>query len=154
MKNPNLTEGELAPVKVVKKGLTFGAGLLLKWGINYPFDFLLYPVVLIWLGNIWGGLVMTVLSVILNIIIIRAYDWSQTDWLLIETLKGLRENDSKSKWQHFFYTILNKSDILAFFILCFDDPITVTLYLRKGSAKYNGMAWRDWKIFFFALLHL
>ena len=93
---------------------------------------------------------MTILSVFLNLLIIRAYDWSKTDWLLIETLKGLREDQSPGRWKQFIRKLLRKSDVLAFFVLCFDDPITVTLYLRHGSHQYNGMSARDWKIFFAA----
>lgn len=122
----------------------------MRYLINYPFDFLLYPAVLIWLGNIWGGLAMTILSVFLNVLIIRAYDWSKTDWLLIETLKGFREDPKAGKWKRLLGYVLRKSDILAFFILCIDDPITVTLYLRHGAHQYNGMSRRDWRIFFAA----
>ena len=138
---------------LVSRGATFGAGLLLKHSINEPFDLILYPAVLLWLGNIWGGLVMTALSVVLNVIIIRAYDWSKTDWLLIETLKGVRDEAvSVGKRKRLIRRLLQKSDTLAFFILCLDDPITATLYLRKGSHQYNGMSARDWKIFFAATI--
>lgn len=119
---------------------------------NYPFDFLLYPAMMIWLGNIWGGVVMTLLSIITNLLVIRAYDWSKTDWLCIEALKGLREKESTGKWKRFIGRILQKSDVVAFFVLCFDDPITVTLYLRHGSYQHNGMSRRDWKIFLSATI--
>ncbi len=135
---------------VLKRGVTLGAGLAMKRFINYPFDLVLYPAMMIWLGYIWGGFVMTLLSVFLNLLIIKGYDWSKTDWLLIETLKGIREEPSAGKSKQFLGKFLQKSNVLAFFVLCFDDPITVTLYLRHGSYQYNGMSRHDWKMFFSA----
>lgn len=132
---------------ILKRGLTLAAGLAIKRTINWPFDFVLYPMMIIWLGNIWGGLVLTILSIFLNLLVIRGYDWSKTDWLGIEALKGLREAQSEGRWHSLFGKILRKSDALAFFLLCLDDPITVTLYLRRGQCQYNGMTSRDWKIF-------
>lgn len=132
---------------ILKRAVTLGAGLAMKRAVNYPFDFLLYPVMLLWLGYAWGGLVMTVLSVFLNLLVIMAYDWSATDWFLIEELKGFRENQPEGKWKRLVAKFLRKGDVAAFFILCLDDPITVTLYLRHGAHQYNGMRRRDWGIF-------
>lgn len=133
--------------KALKKGATLGAGIFLKKALSYPFDYILYPLMLIWLGHIWGGLVMTVLSIPFNLFIIRVYDWSKIDWLLIETAKAVRYEEAKSGWRGFVGRTLRKSDVLAFFVLCFDDPTVVTLYLRHGSNQYDGMSRRDWKIF-------
>lgn len=134
----------------LKRALTLCAGLAMKRAINYPFDLLLYPAMMIWLGNLSGGVVMTILSVILNLIVISAYDWSKTDWLAIETLKELKETEDLGFWKRLVHKLLQKSDIVAFLVLCFDDPITTTLYLRHGAHQYNGMSRRDWNIFLLA----
>jgi hypothetical protein len=134
----------------LKRALTLCAGLAMKRAINYPFDFLLYPTMMIWLGNFSGGVVMTILSMVLNLIVISAYDWSKTDWLAIETLKELKETENLGFWKRLVHKLLHKNDTLAFFVLCFDDPITTTLYLRHGAHQYNGMSRRDWKIFLLA----
>lgn len=123
------------------------AGLFLKRAVNYPFDYVLYPLMLLWLGYLWGGLVMILLATVLNLLIIWAYDWSKTDWLLIETLKEVRHGDSENRWQKIVRALLRKGDIPAFFVLSLDDPVTTMLYLRHGVREYNGMSARDWWIF-------
>lgn len=135
--------------RVLKRGTTLAAGLVMKRVFNYPFDYVLYPFVMWRLGYVWGGLVMTFLSVFINLLIIATYDWSKTDWLLIESFKSFREGKSEGKWKRFVFVskILRKGDVPAFFILCLDDPITATLYLRHGVYQYNGMSRRDWKVF-------
>jgi hypothetical protein len=73
--------------------LLFVAGFILKRAINYPFDFVLYPAALFWLGTVTGGLFMMALSVVFNTLLIRAYDWSETDWLAIEAIKEFRDSE-------------------------------------------------------------
>jgi hypothetical protein len=127
---------------------TFGIGLLLKKTSDYVFDYLLYPAALIVLGYLWGGIVMTIASVFLNLLVIRAYDWAKRDFLLLETLKQLRTADSTHWGKRLIATALSKGDAVAFFVLSwFEDPIVVTLYLRKGSGKFDGLSRRDWAIF-------
>ena len=80
----------------LERGLTLAAGLLMKRFINWPFDFVLYPLAMVSLGDLWGGAVMVALSLLGNLVIIRAYDWSQTDWLAIEALKGFLEGGDEA----------------------------------------------------------
>jgi len=136
-------------IRRVKYAFLFAAGLVLRNAIDYPFDYVVYPIVLAWLGSVKGGIVLLILGVFINILIIRAYDWSKTDWFLIEKLKSLQEDSQET----LFIRVLKffrKSSILTFLILCIDDPVTVTLYFRKGNHMYNGMTAYDWKIFLLA----
>ena len=89
---------------------------------------------------------MTVASVFLNLAIICAYDWSKTDWLLLESLKQAKgSGEGTGGWTE---RILRKGDVAAFFLLSWiDDAITVTLYLRHGAHQFNGLTKRDWMIF-------
>lgn len=132
---------------LVKDGATFSAGLAMRWVINHGFDYLLYPIILVALGSTVGGIVLTVLATVINIFIIRAYDWSQTDWFLIEKLKSKVNDDSHTGLRARIYNFIRKNDVLMFFLLNLDDPVTATLYLRKGHYQYNGMKKRDWIIF-------
>ena len=136
----------LAPA-ILKRALLVGAGLAMKQAINWPFDLILYPLMMLWLGHLWGGIVMTILSVFLNLLVIAGYDWAKTDWLLIEALKQIRDDPPSNGWRGLVGRLLRKGDVPAFFILCADDPITVTLYLRQGSYQFNGLSGRDWRIF-------
>ncbi|MCE9628728.1 MAG: hypothetical protein K8Q91_01905 [Candidatus Vogelbacteria bacterium] len=136
-------------MKMLKHGVTLGVGLILKRAVDWPFDYIMYPAALLYLGNMAGGVFMTLLSIIVNILIIRAYDWVEVDWFLIERLKDLKEKPSKPEgvYKRFLSYILKKGDVVAFFVLCMDDPITTTLYLRKGAFHFNGFGRRDWWIF-------
>lgn len=127
---------------------TFGAGVAIKKSLDYGFDYLLYPIALLWLGYLWGGVLMTAASVVLNLATIRAYDWSRRDWLLIETVKQLRDKPDGTSARPFVNWIARKGDLPAFFILSWvEDPIVVTLYLRHGTHRFDGLDRRSWKIF-------
>jgi hypothetical protein len=139
--------------RIGEKAATFGTGLAIKKSIDYGFDYLLYPVVLLWFGYLWGGIIMTGLSVALNLAVIRVYDWSKRDWLLLETIKELRDGPdglAKTPWARW---IARKGDLPAFFLLSwFEDPIVVTLYLRRSAHRYDGLDRRDWLIFWASTL--
>ncbi len=122
-------------------------GLSMRWMINHGFDYVLYPIILVWLGNEDGAVVLTILATIINVLIIQVYDWSETDWLLIEKIKHMGEQEDHTGWKAHFFKFVRKNKVLTFLVLCADDPVTVTLYFRKGSYQYNGMSTRDWKIF-------
>jgi hypothetical protein len=132
---------------LTKDTLVLATGLSLRWASNHSFDYVLYPVVLLWLGNNLGGVVLTVLATILNVLVIKAYDWSKVDWFWIEKIKHAGELKGHEGWKAHFFNFVQKNKILTFLILCLDDPVTVTLYFREGSYRYNGMSKRDWKIF-------
>ncbi len=138
--------------KLLARGAILATGLSIKKLLEFGFDMVLYPAALALLGYVTGGAVMMAAAIILNALIIKAYDWSKTDWLYIEEIKKVRDSDDVKLpgILNILKPLLRKGDIFAFFILCFDDPVTVVLYLRKGSHLYNGMSSRDWKIFFAA----
>jgi len=122
----------------------------MKKGMEILFDYTLYPAALLYLGFVWGGLIMTISAIVLNVVTIKVYDWSKTDWLLIETLKSARDNPDVQlpgilgRLQF----LLHYGDVAAFFVISmFDDPVDTVLYLRKGSHEYNGLSSRDWWIF-------
>jgi len=122
-------------------------GITLIRGLNYPFDYILYPIVMLWLGNLTGGLLMVALSLLLNTAIIGLYDWSKVDWLLLEKVKHLQHQDVGQGWLVRALRLVSRNKALTFFVLCLDDPVTVTLYFREGSYRFNGLNSRDWRIF-------
>ncbi len=141
------------PTRLWPKLATFGAGLLIKKSTDYTFDYLLYPAALLFLGYLWGGIAMTIASVVLNLLVIRAYDWAKRDFLLLETLKEIRASDGSHRGKRLLAKALSKGDVAAFLVLSwFEDPIVVTLYLRKGSGKFDGLSRRDWANFWASTL--
>ncbi len=140
--------------KLLLGGGRFATGIAMKKSMEFAFDYVLYPAALIWLGYIWGSVLMTAAAIILNYLIIRAYDWAKVDWLFIEEVKKIRDGEDVKltgilKW---LKPLLKKGDVVAFFALCADDPVTAVLYLRKGSHLYDGLDQREWRIFWAANL--
>jgi hypothetical protein len=127
---------------------TFAAGLFVKKGLDYIFDYAVYPAALLFLGYGWGGFAMVCVSAAGNLLLIRAYDWSQRDFLLIESLKSLKEVNDGTIWKRRIGGLLRSGDGVAFVVLSWlEDALVVTLYLRQGSHLYNGFTRRDWFIF-------
>lgn len=134
--------------RIASKLATFGLGVAIKKGLDYAFDYGLYPIALIYFGYFWGGIIMTIASVFLNLAVIRAYDWTKRDWLLLETLKELKHKEQDAGAGGVVAWLLRKGDVPAFFILSWiEDAIVVTLYLRHGVNEFNGLSRRDWMIF-------
>lgn len=127
---------------------TTGIAIASKKGIDYGFDYVLYPAALLYLGYWWGGITMTLASVILNIGLIKIYDWTRRDLLMIERLKDLHSKTLGSRQGSFLSKVLQGSNIVAFFVLSIvEDPAIVTLYLRRGSHHYNSLSQSDWLVF-------
>ena len=130
-----------------ERAAILGVGLTVKKSIDYGFDYVLYPIALLSFGYLWGTVAMTVASVILNLTLIRFYDWTKRDWLMLETIKGVKERSEESgsplvRW------IAKQGDVAAFVVLSWvEDPVIVTLFLRRGSHSFNGLQGRDWVIF-------
>jgi hypothetical protein len=136
------------PLSLPTRLATFATGLLLKKSLDYTFDYAVYPAALLILGYGWGSFAMVCVSALGNLLLIRAYDWSQQDFLLIESLKAIKESSDGSIWKRRVGGLLRSGDSVAFVVLSWlDDALIVTLYLRRGSFLYNGFTRRDWYIF-------
>ena len=126
------------------------AELALGYTVNeiicYSFDFVLYPLVLLWLGLGWGFVVMAFLSLLICWLTMKFYDWSQRDWLGIEAIKSIKDYQGQNRAAQLLAWTLRKSDPLACALLSIRyDPFIVTVYLRRG--RFGGMSARDWRIF-------
>lgn len=126
----------------------------------FLFDTLLYGSVVTYLttmfGWMWGSFtsfaVMAPLSALECFCTIRLYDWAKRDWFGFEATKKVRDELSKDgRWMRLIQRIIQLGDIPAFFAILFlhplGDPFMVTMYLRKGSERYNGLTGRDRDIF-------
>ncbi|MBI5847523.1 MAG: hypothetical protein HZB31_06160 [Nitrospirae bacterium] len=123
-------------------------GVSAKSLISGSFDWFLYPAVIYWLGPVKGGVVMTLLSMLACIGMMKFYDWSKRDWLGIEAMKGLREYEGTKRLGKLTAWVLTKGDFIIFLFLCINlDPFITTTYMRHGRNNYGGMGKRDWLIF-------
>ena len=137
---------------ILKRIGALGVGIMADRIFCYAFDYLLYPFVMWKCGILIGGLVMTVISFLVCYGSIRLYDWTQTDWLAIETIKALMndigEYQGLSGPRRRLASMLKKSDTIVFLFLSIKfDPFYTVLYMRHGANQYNGLNKRDWKIF-------
>lgn len=115
--------------------------------IAIGFDYGVYGVTIAMLGPVKGGLLMIAVSFLLDLVLIRLYDGSKTDWLGIEALKAIRENPAVTRLERLLQCLLRKGDAVALVALSFKlNPFNVMLYLRHGAYQYNGMSRRDWLI--------
>jgi hypothetical protein len=133
------------------RGGELSIGLTAKYLSDRAFDYLLYPFVIFKLGILKGGIVMTFLAFIANIITMTFYDWSKRDWLGIEAIKELKTYSGNRMMRRFTSWILKRSSPVIFLFLTLRyDAFTTTAYLRHG--KFNGMSKRDWTIFMGSLI--
>lgn len=130
-----------------------GIGLLANWAMTWGFDFGIYPFVIYTYGILWGGLVMTALSFLVCYATILFYDWAKKDWIGIETLKGIRESDSKNMIGKIGAWIMRKGDLAVMLFLSINfDPFITVAYMRQGANHFQGLSARDWKIFIASLV--
>jgi len=113
---------------------------------EYGFDYLLYPFAIFKLGVLYGGLVMSLLSLLVCLGLLKLYDWTKRDCLGIEAIKSMKEYQGASWFGRATAWTLRRSDWLACLLLSIKfDPFITTAYLRHGA--FNGMSRRDWRIF-------
>jgi len=144
----------MAPIKRIG---VIGFGHAAKEVLDWTYDYFIYGAVMIWAtarfgetqGPIVCFLVMSVLTAITCLVLLIAYDLMKVDWLGIEWLKEVRDEKGKGFFRRLFQRLLLWSDFGALiFFSIWEDAFVTTAYLRRGSAKYNGMRGRDWRNFF------
>lgn len=122
-------------------------GISANWLITLGFDYMLYPAVIWWLGLLRGGLVMAGLSLVVCLLTLWFYDWSQRDWLGIEAIKRLKTYEGKNRFRRVMATMLGWGDIPACVLLSvYYDPFITLIYLRPSA--FGKLARRDWIVFF------
>ncbi|MEN9390125.1 MAG: hypothetical protein RLZZ283_225 [Candidatus Parcubacteria bacterium] len=124
---------------------------------EFVFDWLLYGAIVTYstnlYGAVWGSLmtfaIMAPISAVMCYMYIRVYDWAEKDFFGFELAKQVRDKQHRRGFLGIVHRIAEWGDIPAFFAFSiYFDPFMTTMYLRKGSEKYNGMTRRDHYIFF------
>jgi len=128
------------------RALQWFAGVGTHKLIDGAFDYALYPFVIYKLGLGIGTVVMTILSLLDCLLLLRIYDWLKRDWFGIEWLKSQRDYNSTSRVRRILAWLVGRGDAIAFVVLSLRfDPFITTAYLRRNS--YTGLSARDWRIF-------
>jgi len=137
--------------------------------IDFAFDNILYPAVLVWQGKMVGGVIMTLLSFLVCGSLVISYTRNKKDLLGVDVVEAVKERGeiwinrfygTKGHWwlivkgiayipsRIFLLVIwlLKKNDVTAFFALSiYQDAFKTTIFLRHG--KTDALGARDWWIF-------
>ena len=128
----------------------------LLYALDWGFDNVLYPAILIWLGKLTGMFVLTILSGIICFGLLVYHSRSKDDWLGVDVVEEVKEQGDV--WVKKFYSnegrswrmihiisflpvqifrlvlwMLKKNDVAAFFALSiYQDAFRTTAFLRHG----------------------
>jgi len=139
------------PESIYRRFKTLSAGVTFMFIINKLFDYVLYPYVIYRAQIVLGGLIMTALSAIACLALLRFYDWTKQDWIGLETIRSLRDYQGSNRMGRFLSRLISKGDLLAFIVLSlYYDPFVTTVWLRRE--RFSGLSGRDRRIFWGSVL--
>ena len=118
--------------------------------ISILIDDLLWFVVVWRKGALVGGVIMFFIALLVNLVMIWAYDKIKKDLLSFETLNNLLEQGQKKYSERMLARLIKAGRVFAFVALSFYDPFLSVIYMRNGVGKYT-MEKRDWGYFFVAM---
>lgn len=122
------------------------AGIGSYYVFTWLYDYVVVSFFLIYLGLFKGAIVITILSILVDLATMKFYDWFKKDWLALETIKDF--DNKPGILGKLFNFVRGKGIVLTVIILSMtSNAFVVTAYLRKDKIKYNGMKSRDWVIF-------
>ena len=113
-------------------------------GFSYFYEFLVFPAIMIWLGDSWGILVMTAAGTALNLIFILFYDWTEAE--IVDEIREFMKRPAKTKVGTLLGKITNNR-VGMFLLLSWEDPLYAIFYFRKGGRHGKSLEGSDWAIF-------
>ena len=108
-------------------------------------DFI-WPATMLFLGSFIGGIVMFCIALIVNLVLIWAYDKIKKDVFAFEALHELTEHKQKGVSKQLLAKFIKAGRVPAFVAISFYDPFLSVIYMRKGIGTYKMQA-RDWGYF-------
>lgn len=137
--------------------------------LDFSFDRILYPFVLVKSGTVNGWVILTIASGLIGFLLIIVYERMKIDWLGVNVLEEIKRRGNQwiekvnnkvgLKWFVVKIVVyipskillaviwcLNKNDVIAFFVLSlYEDAFKTTAFLRHG--KFDGLRAKDWFVF-------
>lgn len=143
---------------VFKKVVYAFTGIALVETIGNGYDYIIYPIVTYWFGRkIWFSfLILFIGALILNYLMILAYDFFKKDLFGFEEIKKIKEaaHDpaAKKTWiQKRIIQFEKYGNIPLFLFLSWYDPFMTVLYKRR-SRHFDGFRKKDYWILFISTL--
>ncbi len=140
--------------KWLKKVVLFLSGIAAIEAVGNGFDYVVYPAVTYWFGKkLWlSFLVLFIMALILNYLLVLAYDFFKRDLFGFEEIKKLKEQahdpSVKKTWiQRRIIQFERYGSVPLFLLLSWYDPFMAVLYKRK-SGNFSGFRKRDYWILF------
>jgi hypothetical protein len=143
-----LADNSRFPLKEFLAGAS--AYSIFAWFYDYP----LYMFVIGYLGPIWGGITMTLLTIPVDLLSLRLYDWSKKDWLALEYLRSHREYSGANRIKKLIKLLLTKTPKLvqATVLSIKFNAFIITALLREGADNKLQLSRRDWVLFWWSFL--
>lgn len=121
-------------------------GHALYAAFNWCFDNPLYITVICKLGLVAGGLVMTLLSLILSLGTLLAYEKMKIDWVGAGWASQLAASSEGSILHRLLRWARSRGGVPVFLVLSvFQDPFITTAWFRGG--KFDSFSRSDWRAF-------
>lgn len=133
-------------MRVITRWLT---GIPLYSGFSWIIDYPIYSYVIWKLGIITGGILMSAIAFVIDLVTLVLYDKAATDWLALETAKELRNYSGSNRIKRLMAHVLTKTPFFIQLLFCSIkfNPFMTTTFLRPSAHEYPGMTKRDWSIF-------
>lgn len=118
--------------------------------LNHVFDFVMYPLVIGFLGAVKGGAIMTILALFLNYMLVLFYNKTKQDWFGFEWLRLQRQEEAKTGSGRILRHVLHFGHWPAYVFLCWEDPFKAFVFIRGRKEVGEKFNRRDWVWFFFS----
>ena len=128
----------------VKKVGAFGAAVTIIEGTNQIFDYILYPAGILWLGPVYGGIVMTTLAMVANYVVIIWYNRTKQDWFGLEWLRLQETIESQSFLGKLLRWFIHLGRWPAFLGISIYDPAYGFIFLRGRKSTGLNLTTVDW----------
>ncbi len=125
-----------------KKLGAIGVGFLGTAIVNRLFNYLLYPAVIVLLGPLHGGAVMTVVALALNYSLVMVYEQTGQDWFGFEWLRLQKERGGR-----FLRLALKSGHWPVFIFLSCEDPFKAFVFVRGRRPAGERFTQEDWVVF-------
>lgn len=130
--------------KILFNGISVGSYLL----IDYFFDFVLYYLAIRFFGPIIGGGTVALIGILIDLMILRAYDTYGKDVFGLEDIKSIRDYEGESLFRKRLASIVRKGNLLTVAVIAFySNPCLATIYMRPRNERRRSMNIRDWSVF-------
>ena len=131
-----------------------GIFFITDWVLSKPFDYILFPYVLLNYSWLLGVPFLTLCNFFYCLGSIHFYDYLETDALVVEDIKSLRDYEGNAPFKKFWSWMLRKGWWASFLALSIKyDPAFTVIFFRKSGKHYSGIQdKKSWSVFLSSLV--